>query len=37
MYGFSDNCICIGLPQFFLLYREYLSPAVDVLTDAPKI
>ena len=35
--GFLDNCIWIGCEEFSLLWQEYLSSAVDVLTKSPKI
>ena len=34
---FLDNCIWIRSPKFQILQREYLSPAVNVLTKSGKI
>ena len=36
-FVFLDNCIWIGLVKLPLLGREYLSSAVTVLTNKPKI
>ena len=37
IFCFSDNCIWICCGNFFLLRREYLSSAVNVLSNSPKI
>ena len=34
---FLDNCILIRSPKFQIVQREYLSPAVNVLTKSGKI
>ena len=34
---FLDNCPWTGFRNFPLLQREYLSSAVNVLTNSPKI
>ena len=35
-FCFSDNCVRIGCVKFSLLRREYLSSAVNVLTNSYK-
>ena len=35
--NFSDNCISIGRAKLSLIRRKYLSLAVNVLTNSPKI
>ena len=37
IFCFPDKCISIGLVNFSLLRREYLSLAVNVLTNSLKI
>ena len=36
-FPFVDNCIWIGCGKFCLYQREYLSSAVNVLTNSPQI
>ena len=36
-FCFSDNCVCIGCIKFSLRRRQYLSSAVNVLTNTYKI
>ena len=37
VFGFKNKSILIGCGEFFLLWREFLSLAVNVLTSSPKI
>ena len=36
-FGFFDNFIWIGCAKFSIEWREYLSSAVNVLSDSPEI
>ena len=37
VFSFWDNCFWIGCVNFSLLRREYLSSAVNVLTNSLKV